>query len=106
MVKPESEKPEEPELELEEGSAKMTLQDIYALFYVLVRQSQEQAKKQGIKSPRMSFDLKVFKTLPKKPILNFLNEDGRLFVWIPGKQKDRKKKSNLYLPENRIITPN
>lgn len=93
----------EPELELEEGSAKMTLQDIYAMFYILVKQSQNLHP-----GSKMSFDLRAFKTLPKKPQIWFERKDGRLFAWIPEKPKDRKKltKSKLFLPDNRIITIN
>ena len=92
----------EPELNLEEGSAEVTLTDVYAMFYLLVKQSQK--LKPGSK---MSFDLNAFKTLPKKVAVNFERKHGRLFVWIPGKQKDRKKKkSGLILPEHQIITPN
>lgn len=102
MVSQEPEKPKEPELELEEGSAEMTLQDIYAMFYVLVRQSQKQ--KPGSK---MSFPLEVFKTLPKKPQIHFERKDGRLFAWIPSKPKDRKKlKGNIIFPNHEIIIPN
>ena len=105
MVKQEPENTEkpEPELNLEEGSAKMTLQDIYAMFYILVKQSQNLHP-----GSKMSFDLRVFKTLPKKPQIWFEKKDGRLFAWIPEKPKDRKKltKSKLFLPDNRIITLN
>lgn len=92
---------EEPELNLEEGSADMTLQDIYAMFYVLVRQNQ-------INNPgsTMCFPLEVFKTLPKKPQIYFEKVDGKLYAWIPSKPSDRKKKSRLILPEHEIVTPN
>lgn len=93
--------PEE-KLNLEPGSADMTLQDIYAMFYILVRQSQ--TVKPGSK---MSFPLEAFKTLPKKPAIYFERKHGRLFAWIPEKPKDRKKpKSKLYLPTHKIITDN
>lgn len=101
MVTPKPEKPEEPELNLEEGSANMTLKDVYVLFYLLVKQSQQLRP-----GSKMSFDLRVFKNLPKKIALHFERKHGRLFVWIPGKQKERKKKSRLFLPGNRIINPN
>lgn len=105
MVEQTSENTEEPEekLDLEEGSAKITLKDIYAMFYILVKQSQHLHP-----GSKMSFDLRVFKTLPKKPQIWFENKDGRLFAWIPEKPKDRKKltKSKLFLPDNRIITLN
>lgn len=94
--------PRKPKLKLEKDSANMTLQDIYAMFYILVRQSQE--LKPGSK---MSFPLEVFKTLPKKPQIYFENKHGRLFAWIPTKPKDRKKKSKLHLPpKQKIITLN
>lgn len=79
----------------------MTLTDVYAMFYLMLKQSQK--LKPG---SRISFDVNAFKTLPKKVGINFLRKDGRLFAWIPGKQKDRKKKSKLFLPDYNIITPN
>ena len=89
MVKPE-------QLELEEGSVDVTLEDVYKMFYILLRQSQ--SLKPGSK---MSFPLGVFKTLPKKVKVNFLRKDGRLFAWIPEKRKNlNKKKSALYLPDH------
>lgn len=99
MVSPEPEKPEE--LKLEEGSAEVTLQDIYMMFYVLLKQNQQLHP-----GSKMSFDLNVFKSLPKRLKVNFVREHGRLFAWIPEKPKDRKKKSTLYLPEHKIVTPN
>ncbi len=105
MVKPEPENTEEPEekLNLEEGSANMTLKDVYVLFYILVKQSE-----QVHPGSKMSFDLRVFKNLPKKISVSFEKKDGRLFVWIPKKPKDRKKltKSRLFLPNHEIINPN
>lgn len=98
MVKPE---PEEPKLELEESLAEVTLQDIFKMFYILLKQNQYLHP-----GSKMSFDLNAFKALPKKLKVNFIREHGRLFAWIPEKPKDRKKKSRLYLPEHRIITPN
>ncbi len=98
MVSPESEKPE---FNLEEGSTDMTLEDIYVLFYKLVEQNQKLHPKS-----KMSFDLNMFKNLPKKIAVTFEKKDGRLFAWIPEKPKDRKKKNRLFLPENRIITLN
>lgn len=103
MVKPEPEKPkEEPKLELEEGSAKMTLQDIYVMFYILLKQNQRLHP-----GSKMSFDLRAFKGLPKKLGVHFERKHGRLFAWIPEKPKDHKKvqKSKLFLPGG-IITPN
>ncbi len=97
----EQENTEEPDLILEEGSAKVTLTDVYAMFYLLVKQSQK--LKPG---SRMAFDLNAFKTLPKKVAVNFLTEGGKLYAWIPGKQKDRKKKSKLILPQHKIVTSN
>ena len=90
------------EPELEEGSAKVTLQDVYAMFYILLRQSQK--LKPGSK---MSFPLQVFKTLPKQVKVSFMQKNGKLFAWIPEKPKDRKKKKGLlYLPNDQIITRN
>jgi len=93
----------EPELNLEEGSAKVTLQDVYALFYILLRQNQKLHP-----GSKMSFDLNVFKGLPKQVKVNFQRKNGRLFAWIPEKPKDRKKvkKSRLWLPTHKIVTPN
>lgn len=101
MVKPEPENTEEPKLELEEGSAKVTLQDVFKMFYILLRQSQLLKP-----SSKMSFPLGAFKNLPKNLKVNFQQKNGRLFVWIPEKPKDRKKKSKLFLPDHRIITLN
>lgn len=101
MVEQTPEKPEEQELNLEKGSVKLTLKDVYVLFYILVRQNQNLHP-----GSKMSFDLRVFKNLPKKVVIHFERKHGRLFVWLPGKQKDRKKKSGLYLPPDKIITPN
>ena len=95
---------QEPEekLELEEGSAKVTLQDAFAMFYILLRQSQK--LKPGSK---MSFPLQVFKTLPKQVKVSFMNKNGKLFAWIPETPKGRKKKKGLlYLPNDQIITQN
>lgn len=89
MVKPE-------QLELEEGSANVTLEDVYKMFFILLRQSQ--SLKPGSK---VSFPLNVFKTLPNKIRVNFLRKDGRLFAWIPEKRKNlNRKKSVLYLPDH------
>lgn len=89
------------ELNLEEGSVKVTLTDIYAMFYLLVEQNQKVHP-----GSKMSFDLNAFKTLPKKVAINFVRERGHLFVWIPKKPKDRKKKSKLILPRHEIVTSN
>jgi hypothetical protein len=97
MVKPE---PEE-KLELEEGSAEVTLQEVYAMFYLLVKQNQQLNP-----GSKMAFDINAFKTLPKKVCVNFQREGDKLLAWIPGKPKDRKKKSKLFLPDKRIIIPN
>ena len=102
---PEYKRPEEPEekLNLEKGSAEITLRDVYVLFYILVKQS-EQVRP----GSKMSFDLRVFKNLPKKISVSFEKKDGRLFAWISQKPKDRKKlkKSKLFLPNLEIIIPN
>lgn len=90
------------ELDLEPGSAEVTLTDVYAMFYILVKQSQE--LKPG---SRMAFDINAFAALPKKVAINFERKGKKLYAWIPGKQKDRKKKkSRLLLPGDKIITPN
>ena len=86
----------EPENKQEEP---MTLEDVYKLFYVLVAQNQQQHP-----GTQMSFDLKIFNNLPKNLKLNFEKKSGRLFVWI--KRKKEKKKSSLYLPTHKIVTPN
>jgi len=93
---------EEPELHLEEGSAKVTLTDVYAMFYLMLKQSQKLRP-----GSRISFKLNAFKILPKKVAINFLadKEKGLLYVWIPGKPSD-KKKNKLVLPEHNIITVN
>ena len=88
---------EEPELNLEEGSAEVTLTDVYAMFYLLLKQNQKLHP-----GSRMAFDLNAFKNLPKKVAVNFLRENGKLFAWIPEKHK----KSKLVLPEYNIITVN
>lgn len=102
MVQPTESEPEpKEELNLEEGSAQVTLQDVYILFYLLVKQNQQQNP-----GTQMAFDLKVFKSLPKQIKVNFQQKDGKLLAWIPEKKKDRKKKSLLYLPKDKIITFN
>jgi hypothetical protein len=98
METPEPEEKKD-ELDLEEGSVKITLKDIYVMFYILLRQSQN--LKPGSK---MSFPLGVFKTVPKKISVSFERKHGRLFAWIPEKRKRKKaEKSKLYLPGRRII---
>jgi len=92
---------DEQELNLEEGSAEVTLTDVYAMFYLLLKQNQKIHP-----GSRMSFDLNAFKTLPKKVAINFLREKGRLYAWIPRKPSDSKKSNKLLLPEHSIITPN
>lgn len=84
----------------------MTKDDICAMFYILVRQNQQVKPGSPKLDPgkKLSFDMKVFKTLPKVPELVFVKEHGRLFVSVPVKPNDRNKKSNLHLPKNRIIT--
>lgn len=89
------------ELNLEEGSAEVTLTDVYAMFYLMLKQSQK--LKPG---SRISFNLNAFKTLPKKVAVNFVREGNKLFAWVPETQKDRKKKSRLILPDFQIVTPN
>ena len=71
--------------------------DVYALFYIMLRQSQQ--LKPGSK---MAFDLKAFKNLPKKVAINFKREEGKLLAWVP----EKRKKSKLYLPEHKIVTVN
>lgn len=89
------------ELNFEEGSAEVTLTDVYAMFYLLVKQNQKLHS-----GSKMSFDLNAFKTLPKKAAVNFIREGGRLFAWISEKPSNRKKKSRLVLPGHKIVTPN
>ena len=81
--------------------AKVTLEDVYKMFYILLRQSQD--LKPGSK---MSFPLGTFKNLPKHLKVNFQQKHERLFAWIPSKPKDFKKKSKLALPTHKIITSN
>jgi hypothetical protein len=94
--------------EIQENTIAMTKDDICAMFYMLVRQNHQVKPGSPELDPgkKLSFDLKLFKTLPKKPELIFVKEHGRLFVSIPMKPSDRKKKSNLHLPKKRIITNN
>ncbi|KKN74422.1 hypothetical protein LCGC14_0390420 [marine sediment metagenome] len=92
----------QPELNLEKGSAEVTLTDVYAMFYILVKQNQKLHP-----GSKMAFDVNAFKTMPKKVAINFLREGKKLYAWIPGRQKDRKKKkSRLILPQSKIITSN
>lgn len=80
----------------------VTLEDIAFLFQVLVRQNQKVNPKSV-----MSFDLKQIGNMKKRLNLVFEKKAGRLFVSIPVKPSDRKKKkSNLYLPNHNIISPN
>lgn len=98
MVEPENTE----ELNLEEGSSEVTLTDVYAMFYLLVKQNQKLHP-----GSKMSFDLNAFKTLPKKVAVNFMRKGNRLFAWIPEKPSDRKrKKVKLALPAHKIVTPN
>ena len=76
---------QKPELNIE--GAEVTLTDVYAMFYLLLKQNQKLHP-----GSRMSFDLNAFKTLPKK-------------VAITEKPSNRKK-SDLVLPEHKIITVN
>ncbi len=90
---------QEQRLNLEEGSAEVTLTDVYAMFYILLKQSQK--LKPG---SRLCFDVeKLSKNLPKKAEVIFLREGNKLYAWVPEK---RKKKSKLYLPEHKIVTVN
>ena len=98
---------EEQALELD-GPIAVTLEDVYKMFYILVKQNDIQARAQGVKAPCISFDLRAFKNMPKKMCLEFKNRNGQLDVWINQKPKDRKtvkKPSMLYLPNNEIIEP-
>ena len=101
MIDRPEQKPEQPE----SIACEMTKDDICAMFYILVRQNQQVKPGSPNLDPgkKLSFDLKVFKTLPKEPALVFVKEHGRLFVSIPVKPSDRKKKSRLHLPKIRIV---
>lgn len=88
----------EKKMRLSAGSADITLNDIYAMFYVLVRQNKAQGKDNV-----MSFPLGVFKTLPKSPQLSFINKDGCLIVDIPEEDDPNAEKSDLYLPNKQLI---
>ena len=92
---------EENDIQLEEGSAEVTLQDIYAMFYIMVKQNQ--TVRPGSK---ICFNVKAFKNLPKKVSLNFQRVGNKLQVWIPEKPKDRQKKPEIIVPTYDIITPN
>ncbi len=88
--------------ELNNEEAEVTLTDVYAMFYILVKQNQKLHP-----GSKMAFDVNAFKNMPKKVAINFLREGNKLYAWIPGKQKDRKKKkSSLILPQHKLITPN
>jgi len=88
---------EEQELNVE--GAEITLRDVYAMFYLLVKQNQTLNP-----GSKMMFDLKAFKNLPKKVAVSFLadKEVGKLLVWIP----EKRKKSKLVLPQHKIVTVN
>ncbi len=105
MVAPEPDNKQIEDLTLEAGSCEMTLHDIYAMFYILVRQNHQIKPGHPELDPqkKLSFPVEVFKTLPKKPKLVFLKEHGRIFVSIPLKPSDLKKKSGLHLPKKKII---
>jgi hypothetical protein len=59
---------------VEDGSCPIDLEDIYKMFYILVRQNQE-----ANPGTVLSFPLEVFKTLPQKIQIAFEKKDGRLF---------------------------
>lgn len=88
---------QEPELNVE--GAKVTLIDVYAMFYLLLKQNQKLNP-----GSKMMFDLKAFSNLPKKVSINFLadKEAGKLFAWIP----EKRKRSKLILPKHKIVTVN
>jgi hypothetical protein len=88
---------QKPELNVE--GAEVTLTDVYAMFYLLVKQNQKLNP-----GSKMAFDLNAFKNLPKKVEINFLadKEAGKLLVWIP----EKRKKSKLVLPKHKIVTVN
>lgn len=86
----------EQDLNLEECSAEVTLTDVYAMFYLLVKQNQKIHP-----GSKMSFELNAFKILPKKVSVNFLRKCGRLFAWVP-----EKRKSKIIKPEHKIVTIN
>ena len=103
MVTPKPEKKPEAEAIPQE----MTFEQVYILFYFLVKQNHIQAKNQGVKAPSIAFDLRAFKSLPKKIEVCFEKVDGSLLAFIPEKPSDRKRKkpSLLYLPNRNIIKP-
>ena len=84
----------EPELNVE--GAEITLTDVYAMFYILVKQNQKLHP-----GSKMKFDLNAFKNLPKKVAINFLADKGKLLVWIP-----EKRKSKIITTKHKIITVN
>ena len=87
----------EPEQNVEGGE--VTLTDVYAMFYLMVKQNQKL-----FPGSKMAFDLNAFKNLPKKVAVNFLADKkaGKLLVWIP----EKRKKSKLFLPQHKIVTVN
>ena len=88
--------------EVEQGSCPIDLEDIYKMFYILVRQNQE-----ANPGTVLSFPIDVFKTLPKKLQMSFEKKGGRLFCSVPyeeGRSSRKKKKSALLLPRSGIIT--
>jgi hypothetical protein len=89
---------EETTQEVPESPPKMSLKDIYVLFFVLVKQNQKVHP-----GSKMSFDLNIFKTLPKDMKITFERKDGRLFAYVPEKAQ-RKKRRLLLPPDKKIIT--
>jgi hypothetical protein len=86
---------------VEDGSCPIDLEDIYKMFYILVRQNQE-----ANPGTVLSFPLEVFKTLPQKIQIAFEKKDGRLFCSVPyeeGRSSRKKKKSVLLLPPDGIF---
>ena len=87
----------EPELNVE--GADVTLTDVCAMFYLLLKQNQKLHP-----GSKMAFDLNAFKNLPKKVAINFLADKkaGKLLAWIPEKHT----RSKLVLPKHKIVTVN
>jgi hypothetical protein len=94
------EKVEESKMELAEGSADVTLTDIYAMFWYLVRQNKN-LKEGNV----MSFPVEGFKTLPKKPQLIFNREviDGKEYLIVDIPDESAEESALLYVPKKKLI---
>lgn len=109
----EPEKVTEPEMSVEPiGDAPLgnvTLEDVYKMFYVMLKQFQE-ANSQNGEFVKMGFPVELFNMLPKNLIVDFMQEGDHLFAWVPEtpsqRKKRKKRKTRLYLPDKRLIVTN